>query len=61
VDKIDNPYLVIILVRTPKFEWCVVWCGFQNGYQKCLCSKKLDMVYDKHPRLNSQQNKGDLR
>jgi hypothetical protein len=26
------------------FEWYVVWCGSNNGYQKEMCLKRLDLV-----------------
>ena len=34
VIKIDMPDLITHLNRTPIFEWHVVWCIYQMGYQK---------------------------
>lgn len=31
--KINNPYLVNLMVRTPIFEWYMVCCDSKNGYQ----------------------------
>ena len=31
--KIDNPYLITFISRTPIFEWYVVWCGSKNKHQ----------------------------
>jgi hypothetical protein len=32
--------LIWLLIRTPIFEWNVVWCGFNNEYQKGIMSLK---------------------
>ena len=34
---VDNTYSVTFLFKTPKFEWCVVWSGFKNGFSKDVC------------------------
>ena len=28
------PNLVLSLIQSPIFEWCVVWCGVKNGHPK---------------------------
>ena len=60
VNKVDNPYSVTFLIRTPIFEWYVVRFASKNGYQKDVfvrywtsCSK-----YDDHSRLNGEHNWG---
>lgn len=41
--KVDVPNSVISLKinQTHVFKWYVVSCGFKNGYQKDICSKRL--------------------
>jgi hypothetical protein len=39
---VDNPYSITFLVRTPIFEWYVVWYGFKNKCQIDCVIKKLD-------------------
>ena len=38
-----NLYLVTYLIETPIVEWYAVWCGYKNGYQKDMCSKKIGL------------------
>ena len=38
--KVDVPNLVTYLNQTPILELYVVRCGFENGYQKDICSKE---------------------
>ena len=35
--KVDNPYLVTFLIKTPISKWYVVWCSSKNGQQKDMC------------------------
>ena len=56
-DKVDNPYSVTFLIRTPVIEWYVVWCGTKNGYQKGMCLKEVGLhaqKYDNHSMFNRQ-------
>ena len=39
-----NSYLATFLIEAPIFEWYVVWCGSKYGYQKDMCSKRIDCV-----------------
>ena len=41
--KIDNPYLVTFLMRTPIFEWYVVWYASKIGCQKDMYSKEIGL------------------
>jgi hypothetical protein len=38
-----NPYLVTFLIRTPIFEWYVVWYDSKNGYPKNMCLKGIGL------------------
>ena len=52
---------VLILIRTPVFEWCVVTCGSKNQYQKDTCLKETGLKVLKianNFRLNSPHNWG---
>ena len=57
--KVDNPYSVTSLIRTPIFELYVISCGSKNRNQDdkffkrdwTACSKNVI-----HPMLNSQHN-----
>ena len=40
-NKRDNPYLVTFLIKTPIFEWYVLWCGFKNILQKDMFPKNI--------------------
>lgn len=43
--KVDNPYLVTLLMKTPIFECYVSWCGFKYIFtQKKHVKKRLDCV-----------------
>ena len=33
----------LILIKAPKFEWFVLWCGSKNGYQKDICLKEIGL------------------
>ena len=55
--KVDNPYSVTSLIRTPIFELYVISCGSKNGNQEDMFFKRvldcmLKICY--HPMLNSQ-------
>ena len=39
-DKVDNPYSVIFLTRTPIWVVCGL-VGYKNGHQKDTCSKEI--------------------
>lgn len=41
IDKVDNLYLVTFAIRTPIFEWHLVWGGSENGCQKDRCLKEI--------------------
>lgn len=41
--KVDNPYLVSFVIRTPIYKWYVIWCGFKNRYQKDVCSNEIGL------------------
>ena len=42
--KVDNLYLVnTLLIRTPIFEWYVVWCGSKNKSQKEMCLEEVGL------------------
>ena len=41
--KVENSYLVTCLIRTPIFQWCVVYYGSKNGYQKDMCLKEIGL------------------
>jgi hypothetical protein len=41
--KVNNPYLVVFLIRSPTFEWYVVWCGIKNEYQKFICLNEVGL------------------
>ena len=41
--KVDNSYLVTFLNKTPKSEWCMVRCGFQNGSQKDMHLREIKL------------------
>ena len=43
LSKVDNPYVVAFLIRTPIFEWYGVWCGSETGYQKAMCLKEIGL------------------
>ena len=43
VCKVKNPYLFAFLIRSPIFEWYVVWCGTKNGYQKYICFEEVGL------------------
>jgi hypothetical protein len=32
-----------ILIKAPKFELYVVWCGSKNGYQKDICLTQIGL------------------
>ena len=52
---------LLILIRTPVFEWCVVTCGSKNQYQKDTCLKETGLKVLKianNFRLNSPHNWG---
>ena len=45
--KVSGPNSVIHLQRTPIFEWCMIRCGFKNGYQNDTCLKEIGLVAHK--------------
>ena len=52
---------LLILRRTPVFEWCVVRCGSKNEYQKNICLKETGLEVLKianYSRLSSPHNWG---
>jgi hypothetical protein len=61
--KVDNPYLINFMIRTPILEWHMVCSGSNNGYQNTcnkikntkwiVCSK-----YDDYSQLNSEHDGG---
>ena len=63
VYKVDDPYSVTFLIRTPIFESYVVCWGSKNGYQKDMNLRELDYLlkeFDIHSSLNSQHHWDDL-
>jgi hypothetical protein len=43
VYKVDDPYLVTFLIRTPIFELYVLWWGSKNGYQKDMSLREIGL------------------
>jgi hypothetical protein len=41
--KVDNPYLVTFLIKTPTSKWYVVWCSSKNGQQKDMCLEEIGL------------------
>ena len=35
--------MAAFLIRTPIFEWFVVWCGSKNGYQTYMFLKEIGL------------------
>ena len=55
--KVNTPCSVASPIKTSIFEWCVVWCGSNNGHRKGTCLKGIGLPCsecDNHSRLNSQ-------
>ena len=41
--KVDNPYLIILLVGTPIFERYAVWCVSKDRDHRDVCSKEIGL------------------
>lgn len=48
-----QPYLVTFVIRTPTFEWNVVWCGSKNKTKSIHVQKRLKctLKHDNHSRF----------